>query len=229
MKEKFSFRRADMRNVEFSEMTAKVLVKARSNKAQYVMEGFILFGEEEIPIKSLIGGINSLLLFHNNQFYVIDSLRASRLIQLLIERPILKYSIKSKQSFNQQISQLSHVANLDFTGEDLVIAEKKIEILEKSIDLSENSESLIIQPFIKYEDDKTYRPKIDAEHIIDTDDGLVTIKRDKEQEEHFINSLAAFDTDFEKQSHLGFFYKNLDSVINTPWIFDLYRFCKENE
>ncbi|MFT6336082.1 MAG: SNF2 family DNA or RNA helicase [Saprospiraceae bacterium] len=229
MKEKFSFRRADMRNVEFSETTAKVLIKARSNKAQYVMEGFILFGQEEVPIKSLIGDINSLLLFHNNQFYVIDSLRASRLIQLLIERPILKYSIKSKESFNQQVSQLSHVANLEFSGEDIVIAEKHLEVTEKSIDLSENSESLILQPFIKYEDDKNYRPIIDAEHITDSKEGLVTIKRDKEKEEEFIKSLAEFDTDFEKQAHLGFFYKNLDSVINTPWIFDLYRFCKENE
>jgi non-specific serine/threonine protein kinase len=229
MKEKFSFRRADMRNVEFSETTAKVLIKARANNAQYILEGYILFGNEEIPIKSLVGEINSLLLFHNNQFFVIDSLRASRLIQLLIERPILKYSIKSKESFNQQVSQLSHVANLEFKGEDLEIGERVLMSEEKIIDLSENSESLILQPLIKYEDGKLYRPIIDAEHIEDAQDKLFKMKRDSELESSFINSLSAFDPEFEKQAHLGFFYKNLDSVINTPWIFDLYRYCKENE
>jgi len=229
MKEKFSFRRADMRNVVLSETTAKVLVKARSNKAQYVMEGFILFGNEEVPIKSMVGDINSLLLFHNNQFYVIDSLKASRLIQLLVERPILKYSIKSKESFHEQASQLSHIADLEFKGEEFVVEEKEITPIEKIIDLSENSESLILQPILKYDNDQTYRPIIDKEHIIGKPEALVKLKRNKEDETAFIKSLSAFDGDFEKQEHLGFFYKNLDSVINTPWIFELYRFCKEND
>ena len=225
MKEKFSFRRADMRNVEFSDTPAKVLIKARSNNAQYVMEGFILFGEEEVAIKSLVGDINSLLLFHNNQFFVIESLRASRLIQLLIERPILKYSIKSKESFNEQIGILSHVAKLEFKGEDIPIEELKIEPKEKSIELSESGETLIIQPYIKYEDEVKYRPGLDAENISGTEK-LILIKRDQEIEQEFMEALSSFDSEFEGQKHLGFFYKHLDSVINTPWIFELYNSAK---
>ena len=228
MKEKFSFRRADMRNVEFSQTPAKVLIKARSNNAQYVMEGYILFGEEEVAIKNLVGHVNSLLLFHNNQFFIIESLRASRLIQLLMERPILKYSIKSKESFNEQIGKLSHVAKLEFKGDEIKVEELAIAPVEKSIDLSETGNSLIIQPFIKYEDEVKYRPKIDAENISGTEK-LILIKRDSEEEDNFIKAIAEFDTEFESQTHLGFFYKHLDSVINTPWIFDLYKFCKDND
>jgi len=228
MKEKFSFRRADMRNVEFSETTAKVLIKARANNAQYILEGYILFGEEEIPIKQLIGDINPLLLFHNNQFYVIDSLRASRLIQLLTERPILKYSLKSKESFGQQVSKLSKVAVMEFKGEDIPIEEKVLTSESKSIDLSENSESLILQPFVHYEGNIKYRPVIDAEHISNNEQ-LTIVKRDTETEQAFIKALSEFDPEFATQAHLGFFYKQLDSVINTPWIFELYRFCKDHE
>jgi len=228
MKEKFSFRRADMRNVDFSENTAKVLIKARANNAQYILEGYILFGEEEIPIKQLAGDINPLLLFHNNQFYVIDNLRASRLIQLLTERPILKYSLKSKESFGQQVSKLSKVAVMEFKGDDIPIEEKILTAERKSIDLSENNESLILQPFVHYEDDIKYRPVIDAQHI-SNDEQLTIIKRDAEGEADFIKALTEFDSEFATQAHLGFFYKQLDSVINTPWIFELYRFCKEHE
>jgi len=227
MKEKFSFRRADMRNVEFSETPAKVLVKARSNNAQFVLEGFILFGEEEIAIKSLVGDINSLLLFHNNKFFIIENLRASRLIQLLMERPILKYSIKSKESFHEQIGKLSRVAKLEFKGDNIQLEELEIAPLEKSIDLSESDNSLIIQPYIKYEDEVKYRPIMDAENISGTEK-LIRIKRDRAEEDNYIQNLSAFDPEFDNQKHLGFFYKHLDSVINTPWIFELYRFCKEN-
>ncbi|MEM9545229.1 MAG: DEAD/DEAH box helicase [Bacteroidota bacterium] len=228
MKEKFSFRRADMRNVEFSETPARVLVKARSNNAQFVMEGFILFGEEEVAIKSLQGDVNSLLLFHNNKFYIIENLRASRLIQLLMERPILKYSIKSRESFNEQIGKLSHVAKLEFKGENISLEELEITPQEKSIDLSESGNSLILQPYIKYEDEVKYRPVLDAENISGKEK-LIRIKRDQAEEDNYIQKLAAFDPEFESQKHLGFFYKHLDSVINTPWIFELYRFCKEND
>ncbi len=78
---------------------------------------------------------------------------------------------------------------------------------------------------LKYEDDVQYRPVMDAEHISGTDK-LIKIKRDQEQETEFLDALSAFDPEFEGQKHLGFFYKHLDSVINTPWIFELYRFCK---
>jgi len=203
MKEKFSFRRADMRNVDFSENTAKVLIKARANNAQYILEGYILFGEEEIPIKQLAGDINPLLLFHNNQFYVIDNLRASRLIQLLTERPILKYSLKSKESFGQQVSKLSKVAVMEFKGDDIPIEEKILTAERKSIDLSENNESLILQPFVHYEDDIKYRPVIDAQHI-SNDEQLTIIKRDAEGEADFIKALTEFDSEFATQAHLGF-------------------------
>ncbi|MEE9438153.1 MAG: DEAD/DEAH box helicase [Saprospiraceae bacterium] len=227
MKEKFSFRRADMRNVTMGENPAKLLLKIRANKAQFVLEGFIKFDDEEIAVKDLDGLVNPIMLFNKNQFYIVENLKSSKLLQLLIERPVFKYSLKSKEAFFDQVSQLSHIAELEFSG-DLVLKEKEIVPLQKIIELSESTQSLIVQPSIRYDNNLEYRPILDAERIVGKEE-LVKIKRDMDYESEFLNSLAQFDTEFESQKHLGFFYKHLDGVIDSPWIFHLYKFCKDHD
>ena len=228
MKEKFSFRRADMKNVEISSTPAKLVIKARANNAQYLLEGFLQIEEELIPIKSIDEEVNTLLLFHGNKFHLLENLKSSKLLQLLLERPTLKYSMKSKESFFEQVSMLSKVTDIEVKDDQIVIDKKQIKPVEKVIDLSEKSENLILQPTILYDNGVTYRPLLDRAHI-SGGENLVKLERDEEEENNFINGLAAFDKEFGSQAHLGFFYKSIDSVINTPWIFDLYRFCKENE
>ncbi len=225
MKEKFSFRRTDIKSIRIANELVEIRLKIKSNKTQLLMEAFIVLGEVEIALNIFDGVMNTIFVNYGSILYLIPDIRTSKLLFLLNERPLLKYSAKAKGSFLEQIKTLSQIAEIESNDENLEIGELVIEPVERSIELSESTDHLIIQPKVKYSDGKYYHPNIDRESI-EGETKLVKLQRDLAYETAFIDLIATHDEEWKKQKHFGFFHKHLDNVINTPWIFGLYTLCK---
>lgn len=226
MKEKFNFRRTDIKKVLIAEELVELKLKVKANNAQYIIEAFIKMGSVEIPVSKFEGVVNTIFVLFGGILYLMPDIRTSKLLFVLMERPLLKYSGKAKNSFFEQIRTFSQVATVESVGEQVVIQDLEVGLDQMAIELSESGEHLIVQPKVKYSNGLYYIPTIDREDI-QGEEVLHRIKRDGAAEEDFMATLALFDEEWAKQRHLGFYYKHLDNVVNTPWIFTLYALCKE--
>lgn len=227
MKEKFSFRKADLRNQEVSNDMVSLMIKGKKVNKQFLLEGYLVFGEELIAIKDYHSDVNDIFLTHKNLLYLMDDIRTSKALKVLRERPVFKYAGQAQNSFQEQIASLSSIAQIDL-NEEIEVIENTIKPSKKIIQLSEKDDFLIIQPIVKYDNEKEYRPVIDPEGY-QVADALTKVVRDTEMEKGFLEAFTGFDLDWRKQQSLGFFSKSIDNIMNTPWIFELYNFCKENE
>lgn len=225
MKEKYSFRRTDLKNIMIAEETVDIKLKIRANKAQFITETYITLGDLEVPINKFDGILNTIFINYGGILYLIPDIRTSKLLFLLIERPTLKYSAKAKQNFLNQIQTLSKIATIVSTDDTLPIEPLEIDPTENIIELSESGDHLIVQPKIRYNNGLVYNPTIDREDI-KGDTKLVQLVRNKEAEQSFVDLLKNYDDEWPQQSHLGFYFKHLDNVVNTPWIFGLYNMCQ---
>jgi len=226
MKEKFSFRRTDLKNMMIAEELVDLKIKIKSNKAQYIMESYITLGDTEIALNKFEGILNTIFINYGGILYLIPDIRTSKLLYLLMERPTLKYSAKAKESFFEQVKTISKISNVDTTDANLPIEALQIEASEKILELSESGDHLIAQPKVKYANNVVYQPTTDREEIRG-DEKLIRLIRDKEYEQTYMDHLGSFDDEWKKQKHLGFFHKHLDNVVNTPWIFGLYAMCQQ--
>jgi len=230
MKEKFSFRRTDIKNVLIAEEVVQLRLDVKSNTAQYLLEAVIVIGEQEIPVSKFEGTVNTIFINYGGILYMIPDLQTSKLLFLLLERPVLKYSLKAKESFFQQVKTLSKIASIKAQDENIAIEDEIGSIESYVLELSESTDHLIAQPKVYYTNGRSYVPTKDREDIFINDaDQLVRMKRDQESEADFMQQLAVFDEEWRKQTHLGFYHKHLDNVIDSPWIFGLYAMCKEND
>lgn len=228
MKEKFSFRKADLSNQDMADGFAAIVVKPSKNKTQFLLETYIDFNGELVAMRDYHMELNKIFLIHRNEFYIIDDIRTSKTLNLLRERPVFKYASKAVNLFHEQLAALSTVAEVDFDNSDIAIDTQKINPVSKAVFLSEKEDLLIIQPIMTFDNEQEYRPLIDPERII-VQDQLIKIERDRESEVAFLNLLAEFDNDWRKQISTGFFTKNIDNLVHTPWILDFYGHCKEHE
>ena len=228
MKEKFSFRRTDIKNVMIAEEVVEIVLRLQKNNAQFIVTSFVKIGNNEIPLDKFEGTSNTIFLNYGGILYLIPDIRTSKLLFLLQERPTLKYSAKAKESFLEQIVTLSQIAEIESKEEELPIKDLEIQPTQKILELSEAGDHLIVQPKVKYENGEFYIPTIERERITGKE-GLVRLKRDTAYEEAFVEAIAQHDEEWKKQKHLGFYHKHLDNVVNTPWIFTLYAMCKAED
>jgi len=226
MKEKFSFRRTDLKNILVADELVDITLKVKSNKAQHIIEAFINIGGNSIPISKFDGFFNMVFVMYGGILYLIPDVRISKMLFLLKERPLLKYSAKAKDSFIEQLKALSKIANVIPADDSIEIAEEILTPEQMILELSESGDHLIVQPKVKYQGGLMYIPGLDKTSITGTDQ-LIRATRDKSYENEYIQLLLNFDDEWKVQKHLGFYYKHLDSVVNTPWIFGLYALCKE--
>ncbi len=228
MKERFSFRRADMRSVSFCDEPYQVFLKLRKNNSQYVLEAFYKFGDSEVPVKKHNVHYNPILTLYGNEIYIIGDVKQSLLLKFLVEKPRIKYASKSLEMLCEQVANFSKIVNVEIDPK-INVGQKKIKPLKKYLRLSESTDHLILQPILVYDDQKEYMPVIDMTHIENVENSLVRIIRDDSYEQSFLSSFEGLSNDFKQQKKFGFFHKHLDNVLNTAWIFELYRFCKEHD
>lgn len=226
MKEKFSFRKSDLRNADLAPEPVQLLVEARKIDHQYIIESYLDFGTEHIPLKDYHGEINMIALLHRGNFHLIKDIKTSKAIRVLKERPVFKYASKAINSFKEQIAIISRFADVNI-GDDIDIKQIDIQPEKRVINLSEKEDVLIIQPAVSYNNDELYTP-MDRGRLIYKDE-LIKVDRDHQYEDEFIDELIRFDPDWKKERNQGFFSKSIDSIVNTAWIFELYAFCKEND
>lgn len=227
MKEKFSFRKADLRNQDFAEETATIIVKAKKTDKQFIIEAFLKFGEDLISIKDYYAEHNIIFYKHKDKLYLSDSIKTSKAFKVLKERPVFKYSNKAEKSFYDQIAALSGIVNVEL-DKSIKHKEHNLELLSKAIQLSEKADFLVLQPVVRYDNGQEYYPTLSLGKYESDDESITKINRSHEEEEEYLELLANHQKEWRLQKRNGFFIKPIDQIINTSWIFDLYSFCKEH-
>lgn len=226
MREKYSFRKADLSMLMMAEETVEIEVKCKQVQTQIIIEANYKIGDRYIPISEYQGIVSVLGLMNAPHFYLYDNIHVSKLATLFQERPKFKYAQKATGSFHAHIAKISELAHVVLPEQEEVAVDR-IEPRMLQLNLEEKNDFLILSPKIKYSNEAYYTPG-DIEELRVTDDGLQRIVRDKEFETEFIDRIKAFDNDWKEGPKYGFFTKPIESIMNTPWIFNLYAFCKEN-
>lgn len=226
MREKFSFRKSDLTTFQMADQGAEVKVRCRNSGSQFIIEGVYHLDGKDYPIEDFAGELSIVGLVYASKLYIFKDIYDSKMAHLLTERSRFKYSQKATKSFNEHISKLSEIVDIDLPS-DIEVTTRTIVPTQRIINLMEKGENLIIQPLVAYDNGRRYIPG-DKEEIAHGD-GLVQLKRDLELEKNFLDDLSELDNDWKHMGDNRFFHKSLENVINSTWVFDLYSYCKEND
>jgi non-specific serine/threonine protein kinase len=220
--ERKSFVTKNLQRIELSDVTPSIEFKISVAEQNQVMEGLIDIDGEKANLSE--NKWNSPLLFlHDDTIYLWQKFEEA----LVVEKFTNSLHIPKEQwpqLLAELIVPLSHDYKVSF--DKSLIREVKDGQPDISIHLMEKGDFLLFQPVFTY---KGFSVKAnDKDNIIIADDGKVlTIKRDREAEDGFMERLSKLHSQFIKQNnHQSLVLKGLD-VLKNNWFFLFIDAMKE--